>query len=218
MFEFIQRFFGKPTSSATAKERLRLVLLSDHLSLAPDVVEALKHDLIEVISRYVDVDASNCDVTFEQREKQVAMLANIPILGMRARPKPPAPPPAPDPVPAPAVATASPPSPAPVTPVAVAPAAAHSSTPAAAPQTQAHAGWIIQVGAFAAEGEAKQRLSTVQTRASKFLASADAFTESVSKGDSIWYRARFAGLGKEQAEAACNYLKHNNVDCMTIQN
>ena len=102
MFEFIQRFFGKPTSSATAKERLRLVLLSDHLSLAPDVVEALKHDLIEVISRYVDVDAMNCDVTFEQQEKQVAMLANIPILGMRSRPKPPAaappapPPPAPE--------------------------------------------------------------------------------------------------------------------------
>jgi cell division topological specificity factor len=107
VFEFIQRFFGKPASSATAKERLRLVLLSDHLSLAPDVVEALKHDLIEVISRYVDVDAMNCDVTFEQQEKQVAMLANIPILGMRSRPKPPAPPspspprgPVPEPAPA----------------------------------------------------------------------------------------------------------------------
>ena len=96
MFEFIQRFFGKPSSSATAKERLRLVLLSDHLSLAPDVVEALKHDLLEVISRYVDVDEQNCDVTFEQREKEVAMLANIPILGMRTRPTPPpAPPPPP---------------------------------------------------------------------------------------------------------------------------
>ncbi|HZW54587.1 MAG TPA: cell division topological specificity factor MinE [Candidatus Elarobacter sp.] len=101
MFEFIQRFFGKPSSSATAKERLRLVLLSDHLSLAPDVVEALKHDLVEVISRYVEVDAANCDVTFEQRETQVAMLANIPILGMRSRPAPPtAPPPAPPPPPA----------------------------------------------------------------------------------------------------------------------
>jgi cell division topological specificity factor len=99
VFEFIQRFFGKPSSSATAKERLRLVLLSDHLSLAPDVVEALRHDLIEVISRYVDVDADNCDVTFEQREKQVAMLANIPILGMRSRPtpRPPSPPPPPPP-------------------------------------------------------------------------------------------------------------------------
>ncbi|HTD34978.1 MAG TPA: cell division topological specificity factor MinE [Candidatus Elarobacter sp.] len=100
MIEFFQRLFGKPASSATAKERLRLVLLSDHLSLAPDVVEALKHDLVEVISRYVEVDASNCDVTFEQREKQIAMLANIPILGMRTRPKPPAaPPPAPPPPP-----------------------------------------------------------------------------------------------------------------------
>jgi cell division topological specificity factor len=94
VIEFIQRLFGKPASSATAKERLRLVLLSDHLSLAPDVVEALKHDLVEVISRYVEVDEENCDVSFEQREKQVAMLANIPILGMRTRPRPPANPPA----------------------------------------------------------------------------------------------------------------------------
>lgn len=93
MLQFIQRFFGKPPSSATAKERLRLVLLSDHLSLAPDVVEALKHDLIEVISRYLDVDVPHCDVTFEQREKEIAMLANIPILGMHPRPMPPPPPP-----------------------------------------------------------------------------------------------------------------------------
>ncbi|HEY0614277.1 MAG TPA: cell division topological specificity factor MinE [Candidatus Elarobacter sp.] len=108
MFEFIQRLFGKPASGAMAKERLRLVLLSDHLSLAPDVVESLKHDLLEVISRYVEVDAANCDVTFEQQERQVAMLANIPILGMRTRSTPPSPPPAappppshePDPAPA----------------------------------------------------------------------------------------------------------------------
>jgi D-alanyl-D-alanine carboxypeptidase len=114
--------------------------------------------------------------------------------------------------PAPAAAP-PPPSPAPVAPVAT-----RSSAPAAAPQTQAHAGWIIQVGAFPAEGEAKQRLSAVQSKASKFLASADPFTETVSKGEATLYRARFAGLGKDQAEAACNYLKHNDVDCMTIKN
>jgi D-alanyl-D-alanine carboxypeptidase len=101
-------------------------------------------------------------------------------------------------------------------------AAVPSPAPAAAahiaPAPQTHAGWIIQVGAFPAEGEAKQRLSAVQSKASKFLASADAFTETVSKGDATLYRARFAGLGKDQAEAACNYLKHNDVDCMTIKN
>jgi D-alanyl-D-alanine carboxypeptidase len=105
-------------------------------------------------------------------------------------------------------AAAPPPSAAPVAPVA---------TRSAAPQTQ-HVGWIIQVGAFPAEGEAKQRLNSVQSKASKFLASADAFTETVNKGESTMYRARFAGLGKDQAEAACNYLKHNDVDCMTIKN
>src|SRR6202022_4270841 len=88
VFDFFNRLFGTKPSSATAKERLRLVLLSDHLSLAPDVVEALKNDLIEVISRYCEVDAANCDVTFEQQEKRVAMLANVPILAMRARPAP----------------------------------------------------------------------------------------------------------------------------------
>jgi D-alanyl-D-alanine carboxypeptidase len=81
-----------------------------------------------------------------------------------------------------------------------------------------HVGWVIQVGAFPAEDEAKQRLSSVQTRASRYLGSADAYTESVTRGDATLYRARFAGLGKEQAEAACNYLKHNDVECMTIKN
>ncbi len=99
MLDFFKRFFNPEPSSVTARERLRLVLLSDHLALAPDVVESLKLDLIAVISKYVDVDVANCDVTFEQQERQVAMLANIPILGMKpvAKAKPPAPTPEPPP-------------------------------------------------------------------------------------------------------------------------
>ncbi|GAC1585032.1 MAG: hypothetical protein NVS3B7_20130 [Candidatus Elarobacter sp.] len=154
MFEFVQRFFGKPSSSVTAKERLRLVLLSDHLSLAPDVVEALKHDLIEVISRYCDVDAAHCDVTFEQQEKQVAMLANIPIRGMHDRPKPPSatppkstPPRAPEPPPSfdPAGAAAS---------VAIEPelpAMAPVSVTATVPANGAHAVLAIDTQADAAD-------------------------------------------------------------------
>jgi D-alanyl-D-alanine carboxypeptidase len=104
--------------------------------------------------------------------------------------------------------------PAPTLAAVVAPA---SAAPAPA-GPQAHSGWMIQVGAFPALEEAKQRLSSVQSRAARFLGSADAFTEPLSKGETTWYRARFAGLDKEQAEAACNYLKHNDVDCMTIKN
>ncbi len=85
MFEFFRNLFAPERSSETAKERLKLVLLSDHLSLAPDTVEALKRDLLEVISRYVEIDAGHADVTFEQRPHEVAMLASIPITGVRER-------------------------------------------------------------------------------------------------------------------------------------
>jgi cell division topological specificity factor len=83
MFEFFTRLFRGEPSGAKAKERLRLVLLSDHIALAPDVIEALKTDLLEVISRYVEVDIEHVDVTFEQREHEVAMLASVPILSMK---------------------------------------------------------------------------------------------------------------------------------------
>jgi cell division topological specificity factor len=88
MFEFFTRLFRSEPSGQTAKERLRLVLLSDHLALAPDVVEAMKTDLLAVISRYVEVDEANVEVTFEQRDHEVAMLANIPIRSMKERERP----------------------------------------------------------------------------------------------------------------------------------
>src|SRR6478752_7255090 len=97
-----------------------------------------------------------------------------------------------------------------------APAPARATTPAAKPQQRS--GWIIQVGAFPAEQEAKKRLSSAQTKAAKLLTKAEAFTETVEKGGTTLYRARFAGLDKDSAEAACKYLKRNDVECVTIKN
>jgi D-alanyl-D-alanine carboxypeptidase len=91
-------------------------------------------------------------------------------------------------------------------------AAAH---PAPAP---AHTGWIIQVGAFDIERDARQKLSAVQAMAAQVLGHASPFTEAVTKGDKTLYRARFAGLQKDEAEAACRQLKRNDIDCMTIRN
>jgi cell division topological specificity factor len=82
MIEFIKRLFGQSGSSATAKERLRLVLMTDHLELAPDMIEAMKRDFVDVISRYVEVDRERIEVTFEQQNRTLAMLANIPILAV----------------------------------------------------------------------------------------------------------------------------------------
>jgi cell division topological specificity factor len=87
MIEFLKRLFGQQGSSATAKERLRLVLMTDHLELAPEMIEAMKRDLVDVISRYVEVDREKIDVSFERQDRTLAMLANIPILAVN-RPSP----------------------------------------------------------------------------------------------------------------------------------
>lgn len=82
VLDFLKRLFGQSSSSATAKERLRLVLMTDHLELAPEMIEAMKRDLVDVISRFVEVDRDRIDVSFERQDRTLAMLANIPILSV----------------------------------------------------------------------------------------------------------------------------------------
>jgi len=81
-----------------------------------------------------------------------------------------------------------------------------------------HTGWMIQVGALDAENEAKARLDLAQSKARSLLGHAEPFTEPVTKGDKTLYRARFAGLDKDEAEAACKSLKRSDIPCMALKN
>jgi len=78
-------------------------------------------------------------------------------------------------------------------------------------------GWAIQVGAFEDEKEAKERLSSAQSKAASLLESADGYTERTTKGDKTYYRARFAGLDRERAQAVCRRLKRNDIACMAVK-
>jgi cell division topological specificity factor len=86
VIDFLRRLFRQTGSSATAKERLRLVLMTDHLELAPEMIESMKRDLVDVIGRYVEVDREKIEVNFERQDRALAMLANIPIISVN-RPK-----------------------------------------------------------------------------------------------------------------------------------
>src|SRR3954465_499329 len=80
-------------------------------------------------------------------------------------------------------------------------------------------GWIVQVGALESESEAKQRIDLARTKASALLSKADPFTETiVSKDNRTLYRARFAGLDQDSAEAVCKTLKRADISCMTVRN
>jgi D-alanyl-D-alanine carboxypeptidase len=82
-----------------------------------------------------------------------------------------------------------------------------------------HTGWIIQVGALESEGEAQQRIEAARDQSHGLLSKADPFTEPViAKGDRKLFRARFAGLERDQAEAACRTLRRSDISCITVRN
>jgi D-alanyl-D-alanine carboxypeptidase len=86
-----------------------------------------------------------------------------------------------------------------------------------APPAHSHGGWLIQIGAFDDEDQAKQHLSAAQFKVHAPLAAKDPFTERVQKGDKALYRARFAGFDKSTAEAACRALKRSDFECMALK-
>jgi len=119
------------------------------------------------------------------------------------------------PAPDPPVAKSDPSPPAP--PAKVASAVANEPLPVPAQTAKPRSGWIIQIGALPDEKDAWQRLELAQTRVKELLGKADPFTERIEKGEKVLFRARFAGLEKSQAEAACKHLKRSDIPCMLVK-
>ena len=85
-------------------------------------------------------------------------------------------------------------------------------------KAHAHDEWLIQIGAFDHEDEAKQHLGMAQLKMRKELATAHPLTERVQKGDTVLYRARFTGFDKETADAVCQQLRRSDMDCIALKN
>jgi D-alanyl-D-alanine carboxypeptidase len=131
--------------------------------------------------------------------------------------------PAPASAPAQAMAYAAParPEPQPAQAAAPVPPVAVQQNGAIKPMVPAsvRTGWIVQVGALETESEAVQRIEAAKTNARGMLNKADSFTETVvAKDNRKLYRARFAGLERDQAEAVCRTLKRADISCITVRN
>lgn len=86
MSSLMDRILGKDRHSAgKAKERLQLVLIHDRTDLNPTVLEAMKDELIMVISRYVEIDRQAVKIQMEQQGREQRLVADIPIRSSRRR-------------------------------------------------------------------------------------------------------------------------------------
>ena len=86
MSSIIDRLFNRePKSAQQAKERLKLVLIHDRTDLTPGELETMKDELIEVISRHVEIDPSAVRIEMEQEGREQRLIADIPLRSVRRR-------------------------------------------------------------------------------------------------------------------------------------
>ncbi len=98
------------------------------------------------------------------------------------------------------------------------PLKASLTPPKGAAKSARYAGaYHVQVGAFMSQADAENRLGMVQQRAVDLLDGHLPFTASFMKDDQEWYRARFAGFSKEDAQSTCAALKKRSLDCVAMR-
>jgi cell division topological specificity factor len=75
---FNKRDSSKPVnSSGVAKERLQLALVYDRVKISPELLETLKEEIVEVISKHFDIDRQGMEITLGERNDRLEV--NIPV-------------------------------------------------------------------------------------------------------------------------------------------
>ncbi|MFN3927303.1 MAG: cell division topological specificity factor MinE [Pseudanabaenaceae cyanobacterium] len=84
--EFIERFFaGKPNqaSGSKVKQRLKFILAHDRAALPPQLFEAMRQEIMAVVSKYLEIDQDNLDIRLESDHRLTALVANLPIKAVK---------------------------------------------------------------------------------------------------------------------------------------
>ncbi len=80
---FSRLFKPSPPSAGVAHERLQLIIAHDRADISRETLETLKDDIISVISKRVEIDRGNVQVTVSNTPQGSRLVANIPLLRKR---------------------------------------------------------------------------------------------------------------------------------------
>ncbi len=86
----MKNFFRRKSSCEVAKDRLKILLISDRVNCSPEMMELIKADITKVISKYMKIDVENMDIQINAKTnkggkgKTPTLYANIPILDLHS--------------------------------------------------------------------------------------------------------------------------------------
>lgn len=63
-----------------AKNRLRVVLMQDRTNLTPELLQRMRKELVELLSKYVEMDKEALELNLDQEGDQMALMLSIPVI------------------------------------------------------------------------------------------------------------------------------------------
>ena len=83
----VRNFFNRRKSREIAKDRLKILLISDRVNCSPEMMEMIKTDIAKVISKYMKIDTQSMEIQIAKtdrkgRDKTPTLYSNIPILDL----------------------------------------------------------------------------------------------------------------------------------------
>lgn len=79
MLGILRRFLGEKSTGQLARKRMQFVLMHDRIDITPDIMEAVKNDIIQVLSRYMEIDTRSISVNLETGKDFMALISNVQV-------------------------------------------------------------------------------------------------------------------------------------------
>ena len=76
---------GNKNSRQEAKRRLQVVIAHDRASIAPDIIAAMREEILEVVARYVEINRDEMEFGLENDDRLTALTVNLPIRQIKTR-------------------------------------------------------------------------------------------------------------------------------------